>query len=237
MTIAVLFLPKIFAATLALADRTLRRRFGGTGRLLASLLIEQLFSILLAPAMMMFHTSFVISTLAGKPVSWQAQDRGDRGIGFLEALARHKWHVLLGVVWGAALLVIAPRYLSWMSPVLAGLILSVPLTMVTSRASIGRWFRQHRLLLTPEETETPSELVALERGMASEELLTACAIEDEETLATGTGPVMIRVVPLNRSSVPVQVPLAMEPTPLIYVHPRDAVVTLQRLVGAAQGSH
>jgi membrane glycosyltransferase len=129
LTLGVLFMPKILGATLALVDPSLRRQFGGAGRLLVSVLVEQIFSTLLAPAMMMYHTAFVITTLAGKPVSWQAQDRGDRGIGLREALGRHRWHVLLGLVWGAVILVIAPRYIWWLSPVLLGLILSVPLTM------------------------------------------------------------------------------------------------------------
>src|SRR5581483_8921376 len=133
-----------------------------------SVLVEQVFSTLLAPAMMLFHTSFVVSILAGRPVSWNTQERGDRGIRFLEALNRHKWHILLAIVWGAALLAITPRYFYWMVPILAGLILSVPLTMFTSRASVGRWMRRHGLLLTPEETNPPAELRALEERLTTE---------------------------------------------------------------------
>jgi membrane glycosyltransferase len=124
------------------------------------------FSTLLAPSMMLFHTSFVLTTLIGKSVSWNAQDRGDRGITFLDALNRHKWHVLFGLAWGAAILSMAPRYIWWLMPILSGLILSVPLTMLTSRASVGKWLRRRGLLLTPEETNTPEELVALEERMA-----------------------------------------------------------------------
>ena len=47
-----------------------------------SLLVEQLFSMLLAPIMMVFHSTFVLTTLAGRPVTWNAQDRGDRGVTF-----------------------------------------------------------------------------------------------------------------------------------------------------------
>ena len=122
--------------------------------------------MLLAPAMMVFHSTFVVTTLAGRPVSWNAQERGDRGIGFVEALWRHKWHVLLGLVWGAVILWLAPRYIWWLLPVLAGLVLSVPLTMLTSRADAGRWARRHKLLLTPEETQTPRELAALTERLA-----------------------------------------------------------------------
>jgi len=134
---------------------------------LGSLVVEQLFSTLLAPSMMLFHTTFVVTTLLGHPVTWNAQDRGDRGITFREAFSRHKWHVLIGLVWGAVILFIAPRYIWWMSPILIGLLLSVPLTMLTSLTSAGVWARKHGLLLTPEETEPPAELSALEHLLAT----------------------------------------------------------------------
>jgi len=167
ITLGVLLMPKVLGATLALVKPDLRRGYGGAFKLISSVLVEQVFSTLLAPAMMLFHTSFIVSILAGRPVSWNTQERGDRGIRFLEALNRHKWQILLGVAWGAILLAITPRYFYWMVPILAGLILSVPLTMLTSRASVGRWMRRRGLLLTPEETNTPAELRALQDCLAA----------------------------------------------------------------------
>jgi hypothetical protein len=160
-------LPKVLGTILALVNPRLRRGFGGSVRIIASLLIEQIFSTLLAPSMMIFHTTFVITTLAGKPVTWNAQDRGDRGITFMEALNRHKWQILLGIAWGGAILLMAPRYIWWLTPILSGLILSVPLTMLTSRSSVGKWLRRRGLLLTPEESDTPPELLGLEERLAS----------------------------------------------------------------------
>jgi len=177
ITLSILLMPKVLGATLALVNSPLRRGFGGVLRLLASVLVEQVFSTLLAPSMMIFHTTFVITTLAGKPVTWNAQDRGDRGITFLEALNRHKWQILLGLIWGAAILLMAPRYIWWMMPILSGLILSVPLTMLTSRASVGRWMRRRGLLLTPEETNTPAELAELEELLAADTVLETTRIE------------------------------------------------------------
>src|SRR5581483_617652 len=168
ITLGVLLMPKVLGATLALVNPDLRRGSGGAFRLISSVLVEQIFSTLLAPAMMLFHTTFVVSILAGRPVSWNTQERGDRGIEFLEALNRHKWHILLALIWGAALLAITPRYFYWMVPILGGLILSVPLTMFTSRASVGRWMRHRGLLLTPEETNPPAELRALEERLKIE---------------------------------------------------------------------
>jgi membrane glycosyltransferase len=194
VTVVVLLMPKLLGAFLAIKDPVTRRGFGGTGRLLSGLLVEQIFSVLLAPAMMVFHATFVISTLAGHPVVWDAQSRGDRGITYAEAFHRHRWQVLLGVVWGSIILSFAPSYIYWMLPVLIGLLISVPLTVYTSRASLGRKFKEHGLLLTPEETQTPAELQEL------------AALQLKPSLADSAPPDLRSV-----DAVPALAPLHMEP--------------------------
>jgi len=164
LTLVVLLLPKILGAILAMRDRSLRRQFGGTVPMCMSLLVEQLFSMLLAPTMMLFHSTFVAQTLLGRSVSWNAQERNERGVTFAEAFRRQKWHLALGVAWGAAMLYLAPQFFWWLTPVLAGLLAGIPLIVWTSRTSAGRLFRRAGLLLTPEETAPPPELVTLSRA-------------------------------------------------------------------------
>jgi membrane glycosyltransferase len=65
-------------------------------------------------------------------------------------------------VWGAVILAFAPAFIWWMAPVLAGLLAGVPLTMITSRADLGHKAREKGLFLTPEETDTPVELLGIE---------------------------------------------------------------------------
>ncbi len=161
MTITLLILPKLLGACLALRERALRRAFGGGPRLLVSVLIEQLMSMLMAPTMMLFHSSFVIGAILGRNVGWDAQSRGDRGVLWLEALRRHAWHVLLGLVWGGVILAIAPTFIWWLLPVIVGMLLPVPFTVLTSRSSIGRRLRAAGLLLIPEETTPPPELLSV----------------------------------------------------------------------------
>jgi membrane glycosyltransferase len=228
-TIGVLLMPKVLGATLALVNRKLRRSFGGGFRLLMSLVVEQVFSTLLAPSMMLFHTTFVVTTLLGHPVTWNAQDRGDRGITFLEALSRHKWHVLIGLAWGALILAIAPRYIWWMSPILIGLLLSVPLTMLTSLTSAGVWTRKHGLLLTPEETEPPPELTALEHLMATGGIMATPPSGPHDNLRKLSGQSnTIRATP-PAQSVPEREPLSMEASVLEYLRPRDALTIFHRV--------
>ena len=209
LTAVALFGPKILAVVLTVRDPKLRRGFGGTSQVCWSLLIEQLFSVLLAPAMMLFHTAFVVSTLAGKPVSWHAQERGDRGIGFLEALRRHAWHVLIGLTWGALILQFAPHYIGWLLPVIIGMVLSVPITMFTSRIAPAEWLRRHRLLLTPEETEPPAELRALQA------CLTRHAVPARPAL--GEAAAARELLRDLEHRVPAHVPLAMKTQPLHYL--------------------
>jgi membrane glycosyltransferase len=200
-TIVVLLLPKVLGATLALINSSRRRAFGGAPRLLVSLLVEQLFSMLLAPIMMVFHSTFVLTTLAGRPVTWNAQDRGDRGVTFGDALARHRWHILLGLIWGGVILWLAPRFIWWMTPVLAGLLLSAFLTMISSRVDAGMALRRWGLLLTPEETSPPPELAALQRALQQ---------RPEEGGHAGAG--FALVVRGDTLQTPALAPLRMEPS-------------------------
>jgi len=211
-TVVVLLLPKLLGATLALSTARLRRGFGGALRLGASLVLEQLFSILLAPPMMVFHSTFVVTTLAGHPVVWNAQERGDRGVTLGEALVRHKWHVLLGIAWGAAILAMAPKFIWWMMPVIGGLLLSAPLTAISSRASVGRFLRRCGLLLTPEELSPPRELALLEQ---------ACAHEAVAPPAPVAG---ASLAPL---ALPAPSPLAMEAGPPLYFSMRGSLSALR----------
>lgn len=196
LTLVVLLVPKILGAVLAIGDRTLRRQFGGAGPLWLSLLVEQLFSMLLAPSMMLFHSTFVAQTLLGRSVSWNAQERSERGVSFREAFRRQKWHLALGVFWGAAMLYLAPQFFWWLTPVLAGLYMGVPLTVWTSRVSAGRWFRRRGLLLTPEETAPPRELLAL--GPAGEEIAGLISAARAAAPATVPPPVPPSVPPPAR---------------------------------------
>jgi membrane glycosyltransferase len=160
MTAVVLLVPKMLGAFLVIRDRASRSAFGGTSRIIGGFLFEQILSILLAPTMMLFHSEFVLRALLGRSVGWDAQARGDRGITWREALRRHRWHLTIGLVWGSAILVLAPHFIWWMSPVILGMLVSVPFTVLTSRADLGRALRVHGWLLTPEETDEPPELAA-----------------------------------------------------------------------------
>lgn len=151
LTGVVLFGPKLLALALRLWSTRNARRFGGRISLIASCLGEIALSTLLAPVMMLFHTSFVVRILAGNAVGWPPQPRGDRGMPWKVALERHILHALLGVAALVGLGVLAPSYLPWILPVVTGLVLSIPIAVLTSRRGMGVAARRAGIFVTPEE--------------------------------------------------------------------------------------
>jgi membrane glycosyltransferase len=164
-TIGLLLAPKLLAI-LAHALTGKLRKFGGLGPLTASVLLEALFSTLLAPVMAVLQTRFVLTTLAGRKVSWESQQRKDATTTFADALRRHAGTTALGIVWGLAAWWFMPNFFWWLSPVLAGLTLSIPLSMISSRPEFGRAARALRLFLIPEEIDPPQVLARLPRFRA-----------------------------------------------------------------------
>jgi membrane glycosyltransferase len=113
--------------------------------LIGSVLLETLFSMLLAPVMMLFHSVFVLGILGGRAVGWPPQARGDRGMSWDLALGRHLGQIVLGIAAVAVMGYWAPTFLYWLLPVVAGLLLAPLLAVFSSR----RW----RMFMTPEERQ------------------------------------------------------------------------------------
>jgi membrane glycosyltransferase len=160
-TALLLFVPKVLAALrIAWSDPL---PHGGRFRLFVSLLGEMLLSALLAPIRMLFHTQFVTMALAGRAVRWKSPPRDDNQTGWTNAIARHGVHTLLGTLWAAVVWWLNPSYLWWLLPVVGALILSIPLSVLTSRTGIGRKLRRRKYFLIPEESHPPPEIRATRR--------------------------------------------------------------------------
>jgi membrane glycosyltransferase len=155
-TATLLFLPKILSALLIVRGGP--RAFGGTARVAASVAMELVFSALLAPIRMLFHTQFVTGALTGWGVQWKSPPRGDAETGWDEALRRHGWQTVLGSVWAAGVYWLNPAFLWWLAPIVGALILSIPLSVLSSRVSLGRRERDAGYFLIPEELQPPREI-------------------------------------------------------------------------------
>ncbi|MGH8540384.1 MAG: glucans biosynthesis glucosyltransferase MdoH, partial [Stenotrophobium sp.] len=155
-TATLLFLPKLLSLLLLLAKGS--RLYGGPLQLIASTLLETLFSALLAPIRMLFHTQFVTTALIGWAIQWKSPPREDAETPWLEAIKRHGTGTLLGVAWAGFVYWLNPAFLGWLLPVVGALIIAVPLSVWSSRVRLGRWFRARRFFLIPEESDPPREL-------------------------------------------------------------------------------
>src|SRR5215472_5565320 len=161
----ILFLPKALALIDLAFDWNRRRAFGGLARTTAGVVIETVFSTLHAPLLMLWHTRFVATNIAGSSVSWTTQSRTADGTDWLYAFQRHWGHTLIGIVWGWITWRLDPGLFWWFTPVFTGMVLSIPLSVWTNRQTLGARMRKLGLLLTPEETKPPLELVALRSRM------------------------------------------------------------------------
>ena len=107
---------------------------------------------------MVQHTRVVFDTIMGWRASWSGQQRGGSAESWGRALLRYGGCTLFGAVWGWAVYSTAPDLLPWFSPVLAGLLLAVPLVVISSRADLGLAALRRGWFVIPEETAPPKEL-------------------------------------------------------------------------------
>jgi membrane glycosyltransferase len=155
-TMGLLLIPKVLGFIAALLHRHDRRGCGGAPRLLFSLLIETLIAGLIAPVVMLTQSIDVVSILCGRDSGWHPQRR-DGGSPPLREIARgYRRHTVLGCLMGFAAWLVSPSLALWMSPVILGLALAVPLVALTGRRDAV--LRPLGLLRIPEEIRPPPVL-------------------------------------------------------------------------------
>jgi membrane glycosyltransferase len=160
-----LIVPKILSLLIHLRHKEERAGFGDRGKLVLGVLVETVAATLLAPVLAFLQSHFVIGILLGKNVKWDAQDRGEAQTSLGEAVRRFWPSTLLGAVWTVLLVEEAPKLFWWFSPVLAGFLLAIPISVWSSRVSLGEWARRMGLFLTPEEAAPPPILLGREKAL------------------------------------------------------------------------
>jgi membrane glycosyltransferase len=153
-TMGLLIAPKLLACILVGMESRIRRQFGGGLRILAGLLIETLLSGLIAPVMMIFQSTAVGEILLGRDAGWQVQRRDDGGLPRSELIRRYTFPTLFGIAMAAIAYAVSLPLLFWMAPVIAGLLLCIPIALLSSAI-----FPESRLMITPEQTAPPDVLV------------------------------------------------------------------------------
>lgn len=154
-----LLLPKFLAVSVHASDQAILNR----EKLWRSTLLEIFASIALSPIMAIYHTRFVVSTLAGIAVRWNAQERNERGVTWAEAFSNHWTTTLLGIVATAGLWLLSPGLTLWFSPLLFGLLISIPLAVAMGSPALGMWLLRKGYLRIDEEVSPPTIQVDCER--------------------------------------------------------------------------
>ncbi|MCD9127430.1 glucans biosynthesis glucosyltransferase MdoH [Luteimonas fraxinea] len=159
MTMVMLFAPKILGYIATLADARMRRGAGGAVRGFISLLIENVLAALMAPITMYVQSRGVAEVLAGRDSGWDAQRRDDGRQTWGDLWRNYRGTTLLGVIMGVGAWMMSPGLALWMSPMIVGLVGSIPIVRLTSSRRIGLALRRAGLFSTPEEHSPPEVLV------------------------------------------------------------------------------
>jgi membrane glycosyltransferase len=185
-TMGLLFLPKLLAWLVLLGRAEYRRGFGGAGRGFAGLLLETVVSGLMAPVMMLNQSLTVVAALAGRDVGWNVQRRDDGALPWAEVARGYAWHTLFGILLAIAAYAVSWSLFLWMTPVIIGLLLAIPLAALTADAALGRGLRRLGLLLVPEERRPPSILARanelapiMERAVPDSDAISRLAGDEE----------------------------------------------------------
>jgi membrane glycosyltransferase len=160
-TAVLLLLPKLLSVLLIVRTRH-ASLFGSLIPLCLSVVLEIVFSTLLAPVRMWFHSKFVLLTLMGRQITWGTQCRDDNETGWRDAIRQHGPSTVVALVWLVGAPLLNRSLVWWLLPVAVALLLSVPLSVYSSRVSLGRALRRWRLFLIPEETDPPEIIERLQ---------------------------------------------------------------------------
>jgi membrane glycosyltransferase len=119
---------------------------------------EIVISGLVAPIMMLIQTASVAGILMGRDSGWQVQRRDDGTLPLRDAMRRYASHTAFGLLLALAAYEVSFSLFAWMTPVILGLLLAIPLVQWTASPAAGNRLRSLRLLLVPEETRPPDIL-------------------------------------------------------------------------------
>ena len=159
LSMALLLAPKAMGYLATLSHRSERLGCGGVLRMAVGIAIESVLAALMAPIVMYVQSRGVAEVLAGKDSGWDAQQRDDGRVRWDDLAHSYGGLSVFGTLMGVLAYAVSPALFWWMSPVIAGMVLAVPLVGLTSSRRAGEWLRGHQLLVIPEEGAPPSVLV------------------------------------------------------------------------------
>ena len=175
-TMGLLIVPKLLAYILLLTQPRNRKRFGGGFVALAGIVAETFLSGLIAPVMMIFQSTAVGEILLGRDAGWQVQRRDDGGVPRGEIIRKYTLPTLAGILMAGTAYAVSLPLLLWMTPVIVGLLLAIPIGLLSSTTRLSRTGRPPLLFGTPEQASPPRVLARANQLAATSPQAIACPL-------------------------------------------------------------
>ncbi|KAK1456613.1 glucans biosynthesis glucosyltransferase H [Colletotrichum melonis] len=135
------------------AVTTSSRRYGGSFRCILSTFVELFLMTFIAPITALAVALFLCGLLKGKSITWDGQNRDRLGLSWRDSF-RVLWpQTVLG--FGVLLAVRGTAELAWAIPSAVGLLLAIPVAVITASPRFGDAITSMRLFEIPEEIELP----------------------------------------------------------------------------------
>jgi membrane glycosyltransferase len=161
LMMVMIFAPKIASSIRVLLHPAERRSFGGGIRFVGNLLLETVFTSLLAPIMAVTQTIFLAGLAMGRTIGWTSQLRDDHAVPVSAAFNRLWAQTLCGVVATYLFAQISLAAVLWAAPILVSLVIALPFAVLTALPGLGLACARLGIGRIPEETKPPAALAPL----------------------------------------------------------------------------
>ena len=146
-----LYAPKLLGYAEVALSPVLRRQYGGLTRLSGGVAAEFGFTLLLDAICAVAKVGGAARAVLGVRPGWTPQNRSDRGVSWTEA-ARLLWpQTVLGLLAFAGFAAAGSAAALWALPLAGGLLVAIPLCVLTADPRVGRWLRERQIAAIPEE--------------------------------------------------------------------------------------
>lgn len=145
------FAPKLSGYAQALIQKRVAAPYGGRVAFAKGAAAEIVFMQLFEPLSTLNKAMFLATLPFGRATGWAPQNRADRGIAWADA-ARLLWpHMLVGAALTLAFAAVSLPALLLALPFTLGMIVAVPLCVLSADPQLSAWLRARRIAATPEE--------------------------------------------------------------------------------------
>lgn len=145
------FSPKLAGYAQALVRREVAAPYGGRAAFAKGAAAELLFMQLFEPLSTLNKAMFLATLPFGRRTGWAPQNRAERGIAWADA-TRLLWpHSLIGLALTLAFAAASLPALLLALPFTLGMVLAVPLCVLSADPGFSAWLRRRGIAATPEE--------------------------------------------------------------------------------------